>query len=191
MQEAPQSDMLSGLTGKGNLSPKQKQEIDSYITMMMDFVHNKKTSKSILDMLKSGQPEQTIPQTALRVNSMAEQMVQKETGSPPSSFAKIGASIYLVSDLIEVGNAAGLFNISDENQIKSIYKDTLQKYIHNGIKDGSIDPVELQQAAEPLLSEEQRNAGSEVGIKAGVSARPTNEMANNQLQKRSAMMGNE
>ncbi|RKX64117.1 MAG: hypothetical protein DRP42_06970 [Tenericutes bacterium] len=183
------SGMLTGLTNPEQLSPQEKQEIDSYTTLMMDLIHNKATSNDIQDMLKSGEPSQTVPATAIQVNHMAEQTVKQSTGSMPSSAAKLGGSVYLVSDLIEVGNTSGIFNVQDEAQITQIYQDTLQQYIESGIKDGSIDPIELQQSVEPLLSQEQQETGMAIGQQAGVAPQPTNEMMNSQLMKGSAKAG--
>jgi len=183
-EQLQQAGMLEGLTNPDKLNPKDKQEMDSYVTMLMDLIHNKATSSSILDMLKSGDPNQTVPATALQVNSMAENMVAQSTGSPPTTNALLGGSIYLVSDLIETGNASGIFSITDEGQVTQIFQDTLQQYIHQGIKNGTIDPVELQQSVEPLLSNEQRQVGMQIGQQAGVAPKPTQQMVNNQLQKR-------
>ncbi len=184
-----QTSMLDGLTQPDQMSPKDQQELESYTTVMMDLIHNKATSKDILNMLKSGEPTQTVPATALQVNAMAENIVKQGTGALPTTPVLLGGSVYVVSDLIETGNASGVFNIQDEQEVVQIYQDTLQQYIQQGIKQGTIDPVELQQSVEPMLNEEQRQVGTEIGQQAGVAPVPTNAMMNSQIQKKSAQAG--
>jgi hypothetical protein len=85
--------------------------------------------------------------------------------------------MYLVSDLIEVGNAGGYFKVDQEEQVRDITQATFQNYIERGLKDGSIDPIELQSSVEPLLNEQQKTMGSQFGGEHKVPERPNEETA--------------
>lgn len=136
----------------------------AYISGLMKLLHGKQTAPMIEEMLQSGPPEKSIPTAALTVNDQMEQAVGKK---PPLETCLI-AGVYLVQDLIEIGNTAGWFEVVEEKQIQSILQDTMQQYIEKGLKDGSIDPVELQEKIEPLMTEDQRATGLQAAEMTGV-----------------------
>lgn len=153
-----------------DIDPKTKQQINVYSTMLTKFIHSKETQGQVLKMLQAGDPIDAIPPAAVAINDQAEQTLAKK-GKVDKNVV-LGASVTLVSDLIEVGMAAGLFEQPSDEDISFIYQDTLQLYIERGLKDGSIDPVQLQKDIEPLLSEEQRKAGRAMGKEVGVGDEP-------------------
>lgn len=150
------------------LDPKLKNQIDVYSTMLTKFIHGKETQQQVLKMLQAGDPIKAIPPAAIAINEQAENAMK----SKPSTDVVLGASVTLVSDLIETGMAAGLFEQPSDEDISFIYQDTLQIYIEKGLKDGSIDPIQLQKDIEPLMSEEQKQMGQELGKQAGVADEP-------------------
>lgn len=187
-QEQPQKQggMLSALKqtkGSKQVDPKVKKQVDNYSTILMKIMHSKQTRGKVLDMLKATEPQQAIPATALIVNDLAE----KETKVKDVNVI-LGASPYLVSDIIEIGNSAQIFNISPEQAVP-IYQETLQKYIQKGLKDGSIDPVELQAEVEPLLNEQQKQMGMEAGQAGGAPPTATNQMAINTMTQKTGQAG--
>jgi len=151
-----------------DIDPQTKQQIDVYSTMLTKFIHGKETQAQVLKMLQAGDPIKAIPPAAIAINEQAEQAMKTK----PSTDVVLGASVTLVADLIEVGIAAGLFERPSDEDISFIYQDTLQIYIEKGLKDGSIDPIQLQKDIEPLLSDEQREAGMQIGQQAGVGEEP-------------------
>lgn len=148
-------------------NPQLEQEINGYITALSRLLHSKETSGSIMEMLKAGPPEQTIPRAALAVNMQMEQATTKR-GKPPSLDILLNAGAFLVNDLVEIGNAAGIFKIETEEQVAPIVQTTFQMYIEKGLKDGTIDPVELQQRVEPLMGEEHKALGMEAASRTGI-----------------------
>lgn len=169
------------------MNPKVQKEAEAYITGLSKMLHSKETSRQVVGMLEAGDPQVTVPETALQVNSMMEQSVKKK----PSLDVLVNAGAFLVSDLIEIGNAAGIFEITEPEQIEPILKSTMQTYIEKGLADGSIDPVELQNMAEPMMDEEHRAAGLEGAEMFGVptEANETTAMSvYGAQQKRKGMM---
>jgi hypothetical protein len=126
-------------------------------------------------MLGSGPPEQSLPFTALQVNSLVEGGVKEKQGSDIDTTVKVAGAIYLVADLIEIGNASAGWGITEE-QATPLLQETMKQYIHQGIRDGSIDPVALQQDTEPLLNEAQRDVGMQLSGELGMSDGPTAQM---------------
>jgi hypothetical protein len=110
------------------------------------------------------------------INSMMEQEARKG-GRPPSLELLFQAGIVVVGDLIEIGNAKGIFDIQDEQEIGAILQGTMQKYIEKGLKDGTIDPVELQQKAEAMLAPEDREAALGMAEREGVPVEPNEHTA--------------
>ena len=168
------SGLLGALQGE-EVSPETQREIEVMKTATIKLMHDKTTQKSIIDMLSSGDIAQSVPATALQVNSMLEQSMT------PKPDVVLANSVGLVSDLLELAAAAGIADMPPEEEIVGIYQDTLQKYIQKGLKDGSIDPVELQQSVEPLMDEEQMQAGRGAMTQAGLPEAATSGMATDRL----------
>jgi hypothetical protein len=148
---------------------KPSKQDEAYTSALLKAVHSKKTRKKVHDMLGSTYPEVAVPKTALMINELVEKKA-REGGKPPSLETLLYANTMLINDLIEVGNLAEVWEqpVDTEEQVGAILQDTMQQYIQKGLKDGTIDPVELQQKVEPLMSEEHRTAANQWGQKAGV-----------------------
>lgn len=183
---------MKGAAPEQQIDPKAKQEMEAYITGLSKLIHGKDSSRQILEMLKGGEPQTTIPATALAVNEMMEGTL-KQKGAPPSLDVVLAGGQFLISDLIEIGNASGIFNLTTEEQIGPILQDTMQQYIEKGLENGSIDPVELQKLAEPLMNEEQFNYGMQNAGAAGIPMEPDQNTAMQsygaKMQKKGALQG--
>lgn len=154
------------------MDPKVQKEMEGYMSGLSKMLHSPDTTTQIVEMLGSAPPEKSIPQTALMVNAQMEDAVRSK-GTPPSLDILLGAGVFLTNDLVEIGNAAGVFQIQDEAQIQSILQSTLQAYIEKGLADGTVDPVELQEKVEPLMGEEHKAAGLEGAQMSGLPEKPS------------------
>lgn len=177
--------------GQSEKAPKgeMSKADQAYISGLMKLLHSKETAPSVEEMLQSGPPEKTIPAVALQVNAQMEEAVEKK----PSLETALTAGVYLVSDLVEIGNTAGFFQIESEEQVRPILQDVMQQYIERGLKDGSIDPVELQEKVEPLMTEDQRATGMQAAEMTGIPKAPTQQTAMNaygsQMERKGMMKG--
>ena len=180
---APKGDMLQNM--EGGVDAATQKRIDSYTTLLMDMIHNKATSGKVLDMLKADKPERSVPSTALTINDTAMNMMQ-ETGESVTPDILLPSSVYLVGDLIDTGNSSGIFNVT-EQQIPGIFQSTVQGYIEKGLKDGSIDPIELQASIEPMLNEQQMAQGQSTMQQSGIPSQPTQQMAMDSYAKKKNM----
>jgi len=169
----PNSTMEEQQTGQEpTVDPQTEQEVQSYVMGLSKILHGQKTQPQVISMLKSGgEPEKLIPQVALMINDQMEQAV-KGKGKKPSLEVLVAASQFLVGDLIEMGNAVGTFQIESEEQVAPILKNTMQMYIEKGLKDGSLDPIELQKKVEPLMTEEHKSLGIEATKRSGLPEAP-------------------
>lgn len=171
-EELPmEEDVTQGNVQQAEVDPKLEEETQAYITGLMKMLHSKDTSRNVVEMLSAGAPEKVIPQTALLINQQMEDAARSK-GKPPSLEVLLNAGIYLTQDLIEIGNTAGIFEIVEEQEVGSLIQNTMQQYIEKGLKDKTIDPIELQEKIEPLMDEEHRNLAMEAGSAAGLPAKP-------------------
>lgn len=138
----------------------------AYVTGLMKMIHDPQASPKIVDTLGAAPPNQSVPHVALMLNEQFEVQARSQ-GKVPDLNTLLAAGIYLVTDLVELGNTAGAFKVSEE-EIGPIIEDTLQQYIEKGLKKGTIDPVELQESVEPLMNEEQKQLGLQAGAASGV-----------------------
>ena len=155
------------------LSQKEQADLERYTAGLSRILHGKETRDKIYGMLQSMPPEKSIPQAALAVNERVEQSASKNSKKPTPT-TLIGAAVFLTGELVEIGNAGKFFEqpIESPEQMQPILMATIQGYIEKGLKDGSIDPVELQTLVEPLLNEEQKQMGLAAGQQAGIPQAP-------------------
>ncbi len=159
------------------VDPKLQKQMDSYIAALMYSMHNPKTSGNVIEMLKSAPPEQSIPYTAMQLNSQIEQSFSKKMGGKVADEVKLAGAMYLASDLSELGNAAKLWEKPvSEQDVPKMFQGIVTKYIHQGLKDGSIDPIKLQADTEPLLNDKQRQIGQTLQKEIGLPDQPTESM---------------
>jgi hypothetical protein len=188
----PQEPVESPQDPQGQMDPKTEKEVQAYVLGLSKMLHSKQTSPKVLEMLKAGEPEKTIPHTAMMLNQQMEDAVRAK-GKSPSLDTLFAAGQFLVGDLIEIGNAAGIFQLETEEQIAPIVQNTFQVYIEKGLKDGTIDPIELQKKVEPLMSDEHKQLGLQAAQRTGVPEQPDEttamEMYAMQRSKKGALQG--
>lgn len=160
------------------------QQMDAYTMALMQVIHSDQTGGSMVEMLKSAPPEQSIPMAAMEANNLVESAL-KNQGVEPKDEVKMAGAIYLVSDLAELGNAAQIWDKPvDKEVMPSLFQETLTKYIHKGLADGSIDPVELQAQTEPLLNDTQKEVGVTSAAALGLPTSPTADMGIDEYTRR-------
>jgi len=141
---------------------KVKERAKKYETVLMNILHGKKTRDQVIEVLKSNpDPFVTIPQAAMTVNDMGV-MNMKRGGIDVDPGVQLVASQFLLNDLIELGHASESFQLEDED-IEGLVEDTYQMYIQRGLKDKSIDPVQLQLEVQEIMTDEQAAAGAVMG----------------------------
>jgi hypothetical protein len=169
-------DQVDQMVQGKEVDPETQAQIDAYIMTLMQVIHSDETGGSMVELLKAAPPEQSVPQAALEANGLVENIMSKK-GKKPKDEVKMAGMIYLTADLVELGNAANAWEQPvPEDQVVPLFQNTLQKYIHKGLKDGSIDPIELQAQTEPLLNEKQMSIGAQSASALGLPASPTAEM---------------
>lgn len=172
--KAPINDMMG--QGGEDLSPELKEKMDVYIMALMHIVHSDKTAGGIVEMLKSAPPDKSIPFTSIEVNKLVEKSLDAK-GKKVDDSIKMAGAMYLTADLMEVGNATKSWDTPvSEEQLPTFFQTTLTEYIKQGVKGGSIDPVELQAQTEPLLNDKQRKVGTTAAASMGLPHSPTAEM---------------
>lgn len=173
-QESPAAESQEDQSNASDLSqldPQKRKKIEGYITVLMNELHGKETRDDVIEILKSSKdPYITIPQAALAVNDAAANKIAKSGGRIDLN-TQFVASQYLVSDLMEIGNSFGIFK-TDQKDYPELLQDSLQMYIERGLKNGSIDPIELQVTAEKFMSKNQKIGGHYFAQQAGLPYAP-------------------
>lgn len=153
------------------ISPAQQMQIDAYSDNATLVIFSKESQDAILQSLQTGQnPMDAVAKTANIINKRLQSSLEKE-GEKMTEISLVLGAAHLVSELIVLGEAAGLFTMTPEQRLES-FRQTLMQYFAAGLKDGSIDPVELQKTIEPLMNQEQRQAGQEFADKSGIMKTP-------------------
>lgn len=177
-QESPGTiqDAAKMAEGKTDITPELQHKMDTYNAALMQIMHNPKTSKSVVEMLKSAPPEQSITSVALQLTDTVSKSFEKK-GTKVEDSVKLCGAMYLVSDLSEIGNTAGLWDKEvTSDQIGPLLTKVLTRYIHSGLRDRSIDPVQLQEQAQDLFSDKQKEIGGTIQKKLGLPDEPTVSM---------------
>ena len=164
---------------------KKQDKIDSYVVALMNELHGSETRDDVLDILKNGKdPYIGIPEAAMAVNDAAVAKFE-QNGVKVDLNTQFNASQYLVNDLMEIGSKFGFFEVTQDD-FAPLLEDSLQTYVERGLKDGTIDPVELQLTAEKFTSENQRIAGLYHGQENGVPPAPQQQQIIHQIQQNAA-----
>lgn len=164
---------------------KVQDRIDSYVVALMNELHGSETRDDVLDILKNGKdPYIGIPEAAMVVNDAAVAKFE-QNGVNVDLNTQFNASIYLVNDLMELGSKFGFFEVTQDD-FAPLLEDSLQTYVERGLKDGTIDPIELQLTAEKFTTENQRIAGLYYGQENGVPPAPQQQQIIHQIQQNAA-----
>ena len=150
------------------LSPELQQKAEKWIFNAVKLIHSPQSRARLVEAMREteGPPQTKVAKVA---NEVFKRMISSadEKGEAPSEIVMGIAGITIVGELIELGHAEGVFNMTEDEQKASLIL-ALQIYFHDGIKGGEIDPIELQKDLEPLMSDGMRQAGTQVAKQAGL-----------------------
>lgn len=136
-----------------------KKDFAATRAMTLDMIHNKKTTEQIMGILGAGDPMQTIPKAAATIDMQVQQAYAKK-GKPLSLENTLANAVIIGAELVELGNAAGLLEITDR-EAPAVLEKSAQAIVKQGLKSGNIDPVELQQLSDEGMPEQLKAAGLE------------------------------
>jgi hypothetical protein len=195
--EDPKVDKYTDKAQPGQeVSEKDSKAVANYVQVLTELLHSPKSRDSVTDTLTSAQdPFLVIPQTAMSTNDMGVNLM-KQSGIEVPFGIQLAASTYLISDLIHLGYAAAGWEQLEEEDIASIYEDTIQMVIERGLEDGSIDPIQLQLEVEPMLDENQRAGGDALAQQTGLGNEPSqgamvNQHVDSKMREKEGQMAKE
>ena len=153
------------------IGPAQQMQIDAYSDNATIVVFSEQSQPAVLQSLQSGKnPIDSVAITANLIHRRLQDSLEKNGEKMTEITMCLGAA-HLVAELIVLADAAKLFTLENEDRLEA-YRHTLMRYFEAGLKDGSIDPVELQKTIEPLMTDEQRAYGEEQMVKNGIMKTP-------------------
>lgn len=166
----------------------QQAQLDNYTDNATIAVFSEESQPAILQSLQAeNEPVKSVAGTAYIVHQQLEAGLQKGGEKISEITLALGAS-HLVSELIVLAEAAKLYQL-DEAQKQEAYRQAVERYFESGLKDGSIDPVELQKTLEPLMNDEQRTYGLQQMEDSGISKTAPPSGMNAQPQPQGGILG--
>ena len=144
-----------------DIPPAKKKQMDMVNSALTDMLYHPEGKQAIQSMLGGdAPPEQSIPMVANTVFMKFEDMIKQSGKGDVPLDVKLAGGVHLFSEVVELAESMGVIPEDVEPEaLQPMMKDTFQRYIQQGIKTGAIDPIELQQQIEPLLSGEEKEIG--------------------------------
>ena len=172
------------------MGPAQEAQYEAYTDNATLAVFSEKSQAQVLQLLQSGQSGvEGVAEAAFRIN---KQMVatMEQSGEKPTEITLCMGGAHLVSELIALAGAAGLYELSEEER-KQAFGMAIQKFFADGFEiyskqgpdaPGAIDPVQTQKTFDAMLTPEQRQYGLQMAKEQGISLTepPTGLFANYQ-----------
>ena len=167
--EQASAQIEEGMVGQGvELGPGQQAQLDSYTDNATIAVFSEDSQPAILQSLQADQdPVKNVADTTFVVHKQLESSLAKNGEKMTEITMALGAA-HLTAELVVLAEAAGLYTLK-EVQKSEAFQQAIKRYFETGIKDGSIDPVELQATLEPVMNEKQREYGLQGMEKGGIS----------------------
>ena len=164
-----------------NVPPEQREQLEMINGMMTDMIYNPKTKEAVQGMLTDVPPEQGIPRAVNMIMTQFENFTRQQSGELPLEM-KFASGMNAFGEITEMAQAMGkLPKDMTEEQTEPLLKATMEQYVMKGLKDKTIDPIELQLKVEPLLTPEEQLMGRQMGDQYGVPGQPTQQMANENM----------
>ena len=140
------------------MSEAQQLQLDAYRDNATIVVFSEESQAAILQQLQVGEnPIDSVANTAYTIHRQLEESL-KRTGEQMTEVTLVLGAAHLVTELIVLAEAAGLYTLEAGDRAEA-FRHAAMKYFEVGLKNGTIDPVKLQQEIEPLMNEEQRAFG--------------------------------
>ena len=172
------------------MGPAQEAQYEAYTDNATLAVFSEKSQAQVLQLLQSGQSGvEGVAEAAFRIN---KQMVatMEQSGEKPTEITLCMGGAHLVSELIALAGAAGLYELNEEER-KQTFGLAIQKFFADGFEiyskqgpdaPGAIDPVQTQKTFDAMLTPEQRQYGLQMAKEQGISLTepPTGLFANYQ-----------
>lgn len=136
--------VMVGLLEK-NKSPEQNAQVLKFVENGMRVIHSPETRDVVLERLKEGNPVDAVSEVAILViDKMETDATAQQTKI--SDEAKLVGGLPLLLQIVEVGEAAGIFQMTDEEKTQAAAK-AYKKYILREMEAGRINKEELIQGA--------------------------------------------
>jgi len=146
--------MQSQPSQQSPLTPDQEKTLGKFIANGMRLIHSEQTRDMVLRRLQVGEPVNAVADATLNIILQVERDAENK-GIPVDDDIKAAGASELMSQIIEVGETAGIFEM-DEQQIKDAAGQAVGKYFQQGIDSGKIPIEKLQQMDQSFRQEAAR-----------------------------------
>lgn len=186
-QKAPQVSPLNPNQAQ-DISPEKRKQIETAMAAATHMIYAPETKAQVQQMIKGQEaPEMSIPMATNAIFDRFEGMAKKGPGEMPLD-VKLPLGVHIFGEVLELAEAMQVIppDLPDEAK-EPMLRASLQQYIQKGLKDKSIDPIELQHAIEPLLSQEEMTIGQGLAKAQNVPGELTKEQGMQGMLQRNQM----
>ena len=109
-------------------TPQQQKQYDLMVSNAMEFINGEKTCDRVLKMLSQGPPTQVIANVVAAIVAMLKKTADA-AGKTISQDAMLAAATEVISQLIELGQAAGIFKFGSQQEVDDVARKALMMAI--------------------------------------------------------------
>ena len=167
-----------------DVDPKMMQQLETINAAMLDMLYDPKTKSTVQNQLQGGDPGITIPATTNMIMGRFEDIMRPKNGEL-SLDMKLAVGVQTFQEVMQLAQGMGVLpeEVGDET-VEPLLKQSMQQYIQKGLKEKTIDPMELQEAVEPLLTPEEQMIGRGMGQQFNVPGAPTQQQGNQRMMQK-------
>lgn len=189
VEEAPTEGQMQG-EDKGSVfvsqliqdvPPEKVKQLEVAQHAIAQFIYDPRTKDKVKNMLRDRDPQMAIPMATNAVFGMFEEMQKKGQKRPMPLEIRLALGVSTFKEILDVGAGLGIIPKMDLEEAQPMLKAAMQQYIQKGLKDKTIDPIELQEKINPLMTEEEGKQGMEAGAQYGVPEGLQQEQVNERM----------
>jgi hypothetical protein len=148
------------------LTPEQRKNLTTYLSNGMRLIHSEQTRDMVVRRLKIGDPADAVAEQTLTIILQLERDGEKK-GVPLDESLKGLVASELMGQIIEVGEAAGIFKM-DEKQIRAAAGKAVGKYFQVQLDSGKMTMEQVKAMSERFHADaDAEDAGKGGGPMAG------------------------
>lgn len=149
------------MSSEGDATPEEQRQYDLLVSNALEFIYGEKTGDSVLKMLANGPPPQAIANVVSMVGAGLKKAADN-VSQPVSPDAMLGAATEVIDNLMDLGQAAGIFQFNSQQEVDQTAKEALMltvKQFGEGLlatPNGKALQSQAQQTVNEKLQQEQQ-----------------------------------
>jgi hypothetical protein len=136
-------------------SPQEQEQYDLMVANAMEFIYGEKTADTVIKVLSQSPPAEAIANVLTLIGAGMKKSADM-AGAQISPEAMVNAATEIIDALLELGQAAGVFNLQSQEEIDQIAKQSLMMAVqqYGEALLSSPEGSQIQAQAQQLVGEE-------------------------------------